>query len=191
MLQVQSLFLGHPCCSKPSNILHVQKIAVLAPLPWYDLVVRILLVTVCILQSRVAHPHQVVETATCDDNLVDGLWGRSHGGHDALPSVCQNSKGVFYYSSGSGEEVIEDPFFVGQISLAEGLHQPCFQGKSIITNDEKWCVLVISGEWSGIWSTRCTSHKGLFQLRVVEQLAIGSRTVGPYTDPEKCVVSIH
>ena len=112
--------------------------------------VGVFLVHSVLLKGRVAQSHEVVETAGGLHDGGDCFRRLLHGAQQTLEPVGQNGKCILNNAAGTRETVVEDAFFIREVPLGEGLHQPGSQSKRIISNYEVRCVLVIARK--GVWS---------------------------------------
>ena len=153
--------------------------------------VLVLLVDEVLLQSRVSQSHQVVQTAGSLDDGGHCFRPLSHGGQQAPEPIGKDAKGILHDPASSGEAVVEDPLFIGHVTLAVGLHQPGFQGKGVITNQEVGGVLVVSGK--GVWrgESNAAIFKGFFQLALVEDLCIRCAALAAHFHPQKLVICVN
>ena len=91
----------------------------------------------------VGRAHQVVEDAAGHDDLRHRLRSLLHRGEDHTEPVGQNAKGVLHDSSGSGQAVVEDPFFHAHVPPRERLHHPGAECEGVIIDDKERHVFIV------------------------------------------------
>ncbi len=79
-----------------------------SPFSRYQMVISILPVHHCILDSRISHPHQVVAANGSKHNGRGYIWLTFYGSEQTTKSIGQNAKGVFAHSPAAACSVIVD-----------------------------------------------------------------------------------
>ena len=132
MLQIQSLSLGNLCIPvATSHILNVLQPSTLPSLSWDNSVLVILPISQPLVDTWIAHSHDVVQRATGQYNRGNCLCILTHG-----------AKGILHHPSGIRESVVKYRLLIRKSSGTKRLHQPGLQGEGIIPNEKVWQITV-------------------------------------------------
>ncbi len=114
-----------------------------SPFSGYQLVIGILLLHHCILDSRISHPHQVVAANGSKHNGRNYVWLKCYGSEQTTKSISQDAKGIFAHSPVAAGSVIVDSLWNLQAIPPIWFHYLCPKGEDIIANKNIWCVFII------------------------------------------------
>ena len=84
------------------------------------------------------------------------LWFLSQCHQQTLELVRGDSESNLHYAPSLGKSVIEDMLFTLQVTMREGLHQPCSQRECVISDEEVGHVMVIFRERVRFWEAHVT-----------------------------------
>ncbi len=122
-----------------------------SPFSRYQLIIGILPVHHCILDSRISHPHRVVAENGSKHNSRGYIWLKVYGSEQITKLIGQDAKGVFGYSPAADGSVIVDSFWDIQAMPPIWFHHISPNREGIIANKKIWCVFII------IWQVVCWS----------------------------------